>query len=186
MTNKVFNFGESSFKSKGVFEIPVIMKDKKFYLKTEILQGDIPWLIGKKTMGRMGLMIDLKENKVKVEVLGGIEVKLREDEQGHLRLPILRRKREELLLEGWKGKSQKEVRGAIMKLHLQFGHGSGDKIWKLTEEAQWSEGLSEEERDEVRKLVIDLIASCEVCRRYKRNPAKPVVSFSWSKDLMKL
>ena len=64
-----------------------------------------------------------------------------------------------------------------MKLHLQFGHGSGDKIWKLMEEAQWSEGLSEKERDEVRKLVIDLIASCEVCRRYKRNPAKPVVSF---------
>ena len=44
-------------------------------------------------MGRMGMMIDLKENKVKVEALGGIEVKLREDEQGHLRLPILRRKK---------------------------------------------------------------------------------------------
>ena len=70
-SNKVFNFGESSFKSKGVFEIPVIVKDKKFYLKT-ILQGDIPWLIGKKTMSKMGMMIYLKENKVKVEALGGI------------------------------------------------------------------------------------------------------------------
>ena len=68
-----------------------------------------------------------------------------------------------------------------MKLHLQFGHGSGEKIWKLTEEAKWSEGMNENERQEVRKLVTDLIASCEVCRRYKRNPAKPVVSFSWGK-----
>ena len=61
-------------------------------------------------MGRMGMMIDLKENKVKVEALGGIEVKLREDEQGHLRLPILRRKREELLLEGWKEKAKKKLK----------------------------------------------------------------------------
>ena len=180
-SNKIFHFGESSFRSKGVIEIPVILKGKKIYLKTEILQGDVPWLIGKKTMGRMGMLIDLKNDNVKIEALGGIEVKLREDKQGHLRIPILKRIREELLLEGWKGKSEKEVRGAIMKLHLQFGHGSGDKIWKLTEEAHWSEELNEKEREQVKKLVNDLIACCEVCRKYKRNPAKPVVSFPWSK-----
>ena len=38
-----------------------------------------------------------------------------------------------------------------MKLHLQFGHGHGQKIWKLTEAAQWSDGMSEDEREEVRK-----------------------------------
>ena len=67
-----------------------------------------------------------------------------------------------------------------MKIHLQFGHGSGDKIWKLAEE-QWSYGLREAEK-EVRKLVIRLIDSCEVCKKYKRSPAKPVVGFSWSKE----
>ena len=181
-SDKVFNFGESSFISKGIIEIPVILKGQKFYLETEILQGDVPWLIGKTTMSRMGMTIDLRKDNVKIEVLGGMELNLREDKQGHLRIPILRRIREEeLLLEGWKGKSQKEVRGAIMKLHLQFGHGSGEKIWKLTEEAQWSNGLSENEKGEVKKLVTDLIGSCVVCRKYKRNPAKPVVSFSWGK-----
>ena len=180
-SNKVFKFGESLFMSKGVIEIPVKIKGQKFYLKTEILQGDVPWLIGKRTMSRMGMTIDLRRDNVEIEVLGGLVVNLREDEQGHLRIPIVRRVKEELLLEGWKGKSQKEVRGAIMKLHLQFGHGSGEKIWKLTEAAQWSDGLNEDEKEGVRKLVTELIASCEVCRRYKRNPAKPVVSFSWSK-----
>ena len=179
-SHKVFNFGESAFKSKGVIEIPVTLKGRKFYLKTEILQGDVPWLIGKKTMNRMGMVIDMKKDNVKIEVLGGMEISLREDKQGHLRIPIMRRVKEELLLEGWKGKNQQEIRGAIMKLHLQFGHGSGEKLWKLTEEAQWSEGLSNNEREEIKKLVTDLVASCEVCRRYKRNPAKPVVSFSWS------
>ena len=181
-SNKVFKFGESLFMSKGVIEIPVMMKGYKFYLKTEILQGDVPWLIGKKTMSRMGMKLNLKKDNVEIEVLGGLIINLKEDEHGHLRMPILRRVKEELLLEGWKGKSQKEVRAAIMKLHLQFGHGSGEKIWKLTEAAQWSDGLNEDEREEVKQLVTKLIATCEVCRRYKRTPAKPVVSFSWSKN----
>ena len=180
-SNKVFNFGESSFKSKGLIEIPVKMAGHKFYLRTEILQGDVPWLIGKETMSRMGMVIDLKKDTVKIEALGGMAINLREDKQGHLRIPIIKRVREELLLEGWKGKSPKEVRGAIMKLHLQFGHGSGEKIRKLTEEAQWSAGMNKVEREEVQKLVTDLIASCEVCRKYKRNPAKPVVGFPWGK-----
>ena len=105
---------------------------------------------------------------------------MREDEQGHLRLPILRRRKEELMLEGWRGLSAEEMKGAIMKLHLQFGHGSGDKIWKLTEDAQWSNGLEGEEKGEVKRLVTDLIATCEICRKHKKNPGKPVVSFSWS------
>ena len=94
----------------------------------------------------MGMLIDLKRDKVKIEVLGGLTVNLREDEQGHLRLPIIRRVNEEILLEGWKGKSQKEVKGIVMVLHLQFGHGNGEKIWKLTEEAHWNDGLDEDKK----------------------------------------
>ena len=42
-------------------------------------------------------------------MLGGIEVNLIEDKQGHQRIPILKEKfEEEFLLEGWKGKSQKK------------------------------------------------------------------------------
>ena len=63
-SNKVFNFGESSFKSRGLIEIPVKIEGQKFYLKTEILQGNVPWLIGKKTMSRMGMVIDLKKETV--------------------------------------------------------------------------------------------------------------------------
>ena len=105
---------------------------------------------------------------------------LREDKQGYLRIPITRRKiEEEFLLEGWKGKSQKEIKGAIMKLHLQFGHGSGDKIWKLTKEAQWSDGLKHEEKgsEEILKIQLSIVKR----KKYKRKPAKPVVSFLWSK-----
>ena len=33
-SDKVFNFGESSFISKGTIEIPVILKGQNFYLET--------------------------------------------------------------------------------------------------------------------------------------------------------
>lgn len=174
-------FGESSYKSKGVVEIPVTVKNKKFYLKTEILEGDIPWLIGQKTLSNMGMMLNLGKKTVSIGVLGGMEIRLRVDKRGHLRFPIQRREMEELWLEGWKGKSPREIKGAIMKLHLQFGHGSGEKIWKLTEEAQWSKGLNEKDKGEIKELMTGLIDSCKTCMKYKRNPAKPVVGFSWSR-----
>ena len=181
-SNKVFRFGETPYRSKGLLEIPVKLQGKKFYLATEILQGDLPWLIGKRTMKKMGMKLNLKDHNVSIEDLGGIVVELKEDKHEHLRINVIKRRmEEELLLEGWKGKSKKEIKGAIMKLHLQFGHGSGEKIWKLTEDAKWSDGMQEDEIGEVRKLVNELIGSCEVCRKYKRNPAKPVVGFSWSK-----
>ena len=47
-SSKVFNFGETQYSSRGVVEIPVAVKGKKFYLITEIIQGDVPWLIGRK------------------------------------------------------------------------------------------------------------------------------------------
>ena len=43
-SHKVFNFGTSSYKSKGVIEIPVTLKGRKFYLRTEVLEGDIQYL----------------------------------------------------------------------------------------------------------------------------------------------
>ena len=41
-------------------EILVTLKDRKLYLKTEILVGDIPWLVGKKTKINVGMMLNLK------------------------------------------------------------------------------------------------------------------------------
>ena len=72
-SDKVFNFGETSYKSKGVMEIPVTWNDKKFYLKTEILEGDIPWLVGKTAMHNLGMVLNLKNNTAHIGALGGME-----------------------------------------------------------------------------------------------------------------
>ena len=91
-SNKVFNFGTPSYKSKGVIEIPVTLKVRTFYLRTETLEGDLLWLIEKKTMSNMGMMLNLKDVKESIGVLREIEVNLIEDKQGHLRIPILKEK----------------------------------------------------------------------------------------------
>ena len=180
-SSKVFHFGETQYSSRGVIEIPVVVKRKKFYLITEIIQGDVPWLIGKNAMGRMGMHLDIKRNKARIEAFGDMEVMLREDERGHLRMTMREIKEEKVMLEGWREKNHREIKRDVEKLHLQFGHGSGGKIWSLLEEAQWTDGVSEEKRNDMKKMVMEVIANCKVCAKYKRNPAKPVVGFPWSK-----
>ena len=59
LSNKIFNFGESTYQSKHVLEIPISINNKKNYVKTEILKDDIPWLIGKETMRRLQMKIDV-------------------------------------------------------------------------------------------------------------------------------
>ena len=180
-SDKTFSFGETKYTSRGRIEIPVTVKGKKFFLKTEIVGGDVPWLLGKKAMEKMGMHIDTKRNKARIEDLGNMEVDLREDEKGHLRMTMRKITTEPVLLEGWKEKTQQEVKKDIKKLHYQFGHGSGVKIWRLLEEAQWMDGVSKEEKEKMKQMVMEVIGECDVCRKYKKNPAKPVVGFSWGK-----
>ena len=175
-SDKVFNFGETSLQSKGVLQLPAIVGGKKVYLRTEIVDGGLPWLIGLETMKKLGMTLEMRSKTAMLEELGA-RIKLREDNKGHLRLHIRSYQGEELFMEGW---SDKDVSKVVEKLHRQFGHGSANKLWKLTEDAGWSKGMGEKEKQETRRLMEEIIAECETCRKYRRNPAKPVVGFSWS------
>ena len=180
-SDKVFIFGESTFKSIGRMDLPVTIMNKRFYLRTEIINGDTPWLLGRKAMSNMDMIIKMKERKVEIRDLDGIEVNLKLDNKGHLRLPVRNINTEELLLEGWLNKGEKERKSMMMKLHLQFGHGSFDKLWDLTESAKWSEGMEDDEKKELKRKMKLMIESCETCKRYKKTPPRPVVGLSLSK-----
>ena len=129
-SSRRFNFGETQYISRGVIQIPAIVKGRRFTLATEILQGDVPWLIGKVAMGKMGMHIDVRRKMVRIEDFGNMKVRLREDENGHLRMTMRNIKGEQILLVGWKGKNHRKIRKDAEKLHLQFGHGSGVKIFE--------------------------------------------------------
>lgn len=181
-SNKIFVFGETEFRSKEVLEMPVNIGRHKVFLKTEIVEGDIPWLLGRDTMEKMDMHINMRERIANLGDLNGETVRLRQDDKGQLKIKLIETKeKEEIWKEGWEGRSEKEKERMIRKLHLQFGHANGDKIWNLTEEAKWSEGLTEEDRRGMRSKIRTQIEKCEVCKKYKKVPARPVVGFKWSK-----
>ncbi len=179
-SSRLFTFGDTTIGSRCTMEIPVVIGNEKVLIKTEILKGDVPWLIGKETMSRMNMKIHIKEKKVVIGDMNNVEIKLKEDRRGHLRIGLIpQRKREEIWNEGWSTKNEGQIKTTIKKLHLQFGHASGERIWKLTEDAGWVNGLAEERKIELKNKVLKQLAECEICVRYKKNPPKPVVGLTW-------
>ena len=55
-----------------------------------------------------------------------------------------------------------------MKLHKQFCHASKEKLCKLVRE---SKDFSDEE---FLKIIEECVDSCELCRKFKRPPLRPV------------
>lgn len=47
-------FGDKSYKGKKRIEIPVKFGKRNVLFETEILEGDIPWLIGTNVMSKLG------------------------------------------------------------------------------------------------------------------------------------
>ena len=134
-SNKTFYFGETPYLSRGILKLPCKIGEHKFYIKTEILKGDIPWLIGRETMENMDMVINVKKEKVKLGELNRMEAKIRIDNKGHLRLGMGIETADKI----WRGEEWSDVRAErhkkLWNLHLQFGHPGWERLWKLLEEA---------------------------------------------------
>ena len=133
---RVFKFGESEYKSSKMLEIQCEIGGRKIFIRTIIVAGNIPWLIGRETMARMGMEIKLKERTVRIGAMGGIEVKVKEDSKGHMRMEMVRKVKPE---EVWVdlGKNKKDRSNKIRKLHLQFGHPGWERLVKLIEQGSY-------------------------------------------------
>ena len=64
----------------------------------------------------------------------------------------------------------------IIKLHKYFAHRSGQKLWEnLFHPAGILKGK--------KKLVLEFLEQCEICRKYKRTPSRPKVGLPKAKDV---
>ena len=76
--------GESyCFREKKVrviksLEIPIDIGGRKVQLITEVLEGDIPWLLGKRTLKKMRALLDIGKGSMRITDLGHVKVPLRE------------------------------------------------------------------------------------------------------------
>ena len=180
-SNKTFYFRETPYMSRGILKLPCQIGEHKFYIKTEILKGDIPWLIGRETMENMDMVNNVKKEKVKLGELNGMEAKIRIDNKGHLRLGMGIETADKI----WKGEEWSEIRGErhkkLWKLHLQFGHPGWERLWRLLEEANGNYEEDKEKGNLIKKELQEVSEGCETCLKYKKTPARPVVGLPMAK-----
>ena len=146
-----FRFGDGTFQSLGSIPVRIPTPDGKFIsIEMDVVQADVPMLIGLEVLDRERLIPDNVANK------------LRSLEDGWS-LPITR-KYGHLYVEWdfpkiWFSKEQ------IRKLHLQFYHPSADKLFRLIQRAKPGEATSE-----TKKMLEDINRACTTCQRYTPKP----------------
>ena len=115
------------YKPRKVVWIPEEVGGRKVKIRTEVVEGEVPWIIGQDWMEEWGMVIDVSNMEVELRKLG-ICVKCTVDGRGHMRLDLRQTKMEQGWWEsGWihdQDRWKKEAR----KLHLQFGHASKEKL----------------------------------------------------------
>ena len=71
--------------------------------------------------------------------------------------------------------SQKEKVKVIEKLHRQFAHPTAKSLKAIMKNAEVFD-------DECSTLIDDLSRKCEVCKRFKKTPSRPVVCLPMAKE----
>ena len=86
VSNAIFKFGDGmEQKSKGKVVIPTMIGKRKVNLEVDVVECDIPLLIGKPSMRRLKMVIDFMNNEVTAL---GQRIQLRTTKSGHCCIPL--------------------------------------------------------------------------------------------------
>ena len=168
-----FKFGSGNkISSSEIMEIPCSIAGLHTTIKTEVVDTDIPLLLSKPDMKRLGFKINLVNDSLEVN---GRNLDLETTSSGHYFIPL---KDCQMKIESVhvinEVVSLKEKTIMIKKLHRQFGYPSAKSITTILKNADALDKQSD-------TIVDEISVSCEICLRYKRTPSKPVVSLPLAK-----
>ena len=171
-SNKIFKFGGGTrLFSDGQYSIPVQLAGHKLMLVTDVVRSDIPLLLSKSAMKSAKMHINLEDDTAEVM---GQKISLNCTSSGHYCIPILQ---EEIPVNqvSLAELTEKERHKTLLKLHLQFGHASADKMIELLKDAKiWnSDYLS---------MMNTIVTKCEICQRFKKTPPKCAVAIPMAKN----
>ena len=167
---RIYKFGGGERRnSLCTVQFPCHLANQNVHLKTEVIEADLPLLIGNSTLKKTGAALFFKSSQV--EMMGNM-VDMKETESGHYSINIQAPKRDcdfkeevHCLVCDTKGLSLKEVE----KLHHYFGHVSVEKLEKLIKNA---DRLDDETKEHLREVK----EKCTSCEKNKRSIPKPAVS----------
>ena len=165
-SNRMFKFGGGTrLLSEGEYSLPAQLAGHKVMLTTDVVSSDIPLLLSKSAMKNAKMHINLEDDTAEVM---GQKISLNCTSSGHYCIPILQ---EEIKVNNVSlaELSEKERKKTLLKLHLQFGHASAEKMILLLKDAKiWNSNYS--------TIINQIVTNCEICQRFKKTPSKSAVA----------
>lgn len=167
-----FKFGDGkAVTSSCKKSVPVTICGVPILLDMHVIENDIPLLLSRSTMRKMGMVIDNSEDKI--YALGG-EENLLCTGSGHILIPIARcpesikptecltRTNEQLSVFLTQDSSPKEI---AKHLHRYFAHPSTRQLKKVLDNADW------QNREEIVKALHETEKQCDFCIKHKTKEA---------------
>ena len=164
--------------------IPICIGGENGLLETEVVDIDLPLLMSKQSMKKTGMILNFDRDTA---TFNGQEVNLDTTSSGHYSLSLTKSRSQlvtvskstavqgALMTINVAGKTEKERRKIVQKLHTQFGHPSHAKLAELVKLA----GVKDESFLGQMK---EYAENCETCIKYSRKNPRPVVGISLSNE----
>ena len=164
-----FRFGgEPTVRSTEKIEFPCYVLGERSTMIADVVDRDIPLLISKPEMKARGFILDFNNETLTVN---GKSHVLQTTSTGHFKIPLWKDEEVNICITEMEFNEQRKV---LTKLHRQFRHNSA----KATEDLLRNAGLL---NDDIRRINKEVVAHCEICKQYKKTPARPVVALPIAK-----
>ena len=171
-----FKFGDGKIiQSLKKVKLPVTIAGIKTYIETDVVSCAIPLLLSKGDMKKAGMTLDFMNDSAYIL---NRWVKLQCTASGHYKLPLFDRKKCERNIEKVMYTitgNENDKKAKIKKLHHQFGHPSSKRLVQLFKDANVNDEMCFIYAEEVTN-------NCDICRKYKKTPPRPVVGLNLAKD----
>ena len=176
-SNRMFKFGGGEKRSSlHAVTIPCKLGEINVKIKVEVVEAEIPLLIGNSTLKKAQSVIDISKKTI---TLMGQKISLEESESGHWIMEIKLANIEEmdknvaeeliLLTKNVRDKKIELSEKNIEKLHNYLGHAHSDKLKKLVKNADLL-------NEDVSKQIEKIYADCESCKIFRNRQPKPAVT----------
>ena len=176
-SDTAFKFGnQGELSSIGFYRLPVKIGGANYKIEVDIIDSDIPLLLSKNEMRRLGIGIDMKRDKV---TINDKPLVVNTTSAGHYIIDLLDKgavyNMNQVLMVDIKRADEKEQKKVLEKLHAQFGHKSKQAFVNLLKAAdKWEENYS--------KIIDSIIDGCEGCVLKRKTPDRPIVAMSMAND----
>ena len=173
-SSRNFKFGGGTiFTSLMECTVPAQLGDRNVFINTDVVESDIPLLLSLKSLKRAQVKLDVHRD---VAEIFGKEVQLNFTSSGHYCVPISTSERnvEDVLSTRLCDMSDEDRKRSLLKLHRQFAHPSRQRLEAIIKDAgAWREDFGSD-----MNAIYD---KCDICKRYAKTPARPVVSLPLAK-----